>query len=58
MKGTYVADNGTGLVVHELNTDLGDTTTRTYWVLVISIFDDFVKWEVRFVPVRPRTRVT
>lgn len=25
-----VSDDGSGLIVHELNADLGDTTTRTY----------------------------
>lgn len=33
-----VSDDGTGLVVHELDTDLGDTTTRAYAGLLVSIF--------------------
>lgn len=33
-----VSDDGTGLVVHELDTDLGDTTTRACRGLLVSNF--------------------
>lgn len=37
-----VSDDGTGLVVHELDTDLGDTTTRACAGLNVSIFRSFI----------------
>ena len=55
----HVPDDTTGSIVHKLNSDLGNTTTRT------TVYSDvstaaFIEWVSRAVQtyVRPRTRVT
>ena len=64
-----VTDDGTGLVVHELDANLSDTTTRTYTphhqspalivqVPSIALRGGGVVWAGKIVPVRPRTLVT
>lgn len=63
-----VSDNASGLVVHEFDTDLGNTTTGTCDRQLLGSFAEILR-EVsarsdrddevgNIVPVRPRTRVT
>lgn len=55
-----VADDGAGLVVHELYADLGDTTTRTCRFPAGLAGRPAAKTKIGSggLPVRPRTRVT
>ena len=59
-----VADNASGSIVHELNSDLGDTSTGTYSVTGL-ISSQFLLLQIiqlpsakANIPVRPKTRVT
>ncbi len=57
-----VADDGTGGVVHELNTDLGNTSTGTCKMSELRPDLCFCACAERYfvicIPVRPKTRVT
>ena len=50
-----VTDDGTGLVVHELDTALGDTTTGTYVAVSLHFLQVLVFQAVQPAAVQPRS---
>jgi hypothetical protein len=54
-----VADNASGGIVHELDSDLGNTSAGTYLPSGLSYFQsDSLLLAMHNIPVRPKTRVT